>query len=395
MGVYLTYVNNPKSDVAANTFPDENYAREVMQLFTIGLYELAPDGSRIVDADGEYIPTYDNDDISEFSKIFTGLTWADRTQWNRNSPKDTSYTLDLDMRNEYHEPGSKTLLNGFIVPDRNPVDGDADISDALDNLFNHPNVGPFIGSLLIQRLVTSNPSADYIARVSAVFEDNGEGVRGDMKAVVKAILLDPEAIACSSADNPQFGRLQAPFKRYVHMNRAFKVSTLSGNFRNDMDYIYRFTQQKPMNSPSVFNFYQYDHQPLGPVTDQDLVAPEFQIANSETIKGWVNAAYRFIIKENIADEYRLYTGEDNTSYEDEKSILDFSAELLYTDDINLHILVDRLNLLLAAGQLSEVTTDIIKSAIEKFPNITDNDKKNRVKTAIYLVVSSPEYLIIR
>ena len=144
MGEYLTYLNNPKSDTMEGTFPDENYAREVMQLFTIGLEELNVDGTHVLDIDGNAIPTYDNLDISEFSKIFTGLSWWDREDFFRGDLKDSSYMYDMQMFDNYHEPGVKNLLNGFQVPDRMPVDGIADVNDALDNLFAHSNVGPFI-----------------------------------------------------------------------------------------------------------------------------------------------------------------------------------------------------------------------------------------------------------
>lgn len=395
MGVYLTYLNNPKADTTINQYPDENYARECMQLFTIGLYELNNDGTRILDNEGDPIATYDNEDILEFSKIFTGLTWADRDQFGRDAYKDTSYLAEMVMWNDYHEPGVKNLLNGFQVPDRDPIDGDADISDALDNLFDHPNVGPFISTLLIQRMVTSNPSADYIGRVATAFNDNGQGIRGDMKAVLRAILLDPVAKACDSGNDSQFGKLREPFLRYIQINKAFNASTTSGDFRNDMNYIYRFIQHKPLASPSVFNFYQMDYQPLGPVNDADLFAPEFQITNSQTISGWIDGLYRFVIEENLADEYELYSGEPNANYEDEITTIDLTTEMTMTNDDELYILVDRLNLLLAQGRLTQPTIEKIITAITNFDNEDEGDMELRVKLAIYLVMSSPEYLINR
>jgi uncharacterized protein (DUF1800 family) len=393
MGVYLTFLNNPKTDEEENQYPDENYAREIMQLFTIGLDQLNIDGSPILDSIGQPVPTYDNIDIFEFSKIYTGLTWADRDQWGRSAQKDTSYIPEMVMWNSYHEPGEKYLLNDFIVPNRDPVDGDADITDALDNLFNHANVGPFIGKLLIQRMVTSNPSPEYVERVALAFNDNGEGVRGDMKAVVTAILLDPVAKSCESGEDLTFGKLREPFIRYFQINKAFNASTLSGDYRNDMDYIYRFVQQKPLTSPSVFNFFQYDYQPIGPVEEADLFAPEFQITSAQSISGWIDALYRFIINENVADEYDLYSGEDNATYADEISTLDLSSEIMYTTDETLHILVDRLNLILAQGRLSQVTAETIVDAIKNFDAEDADDFELRAKLAIYLVMTTPEYLI--
>ncbi len=395
MGVYLTFLNNPKTDIEENQFPDENYAREIMQLFTIGLNMLNNDGTVILDSVGQPVPTYDNVDIFEFSKIFTGLTWEDRTQWGRGAEEDTSYIPQMVMWNDYHEPGEKFLLNGFVVPNRTPVDGDADITDALDNLFNHQNVGPFIGKLLIQRMVTSNPPPEYVDRVAQAFNDNGQGVRGDMKAVISAILLDPVAKACASGEDPTFGKLREPFIRYFQIHKAFNASTTSGDFRNDMDYIYRFVQQKPLTSPSVFNFFQYDYQPIGPVEEADLFAPEFQITSAQSITGWINALYRFIVNENVADEYDIYSGEDNDTYADEISTLDLSTEILYTSDENLHILVDRLNLILAQGRLTQTTVDTIVEALKKFDYDDEGDYEMRAKLAIYLTMTTPEYLINR
>ncbi len=310
MGLYLTYINNPKTDTIANTYPDENYARELMQLFSLGINTLNMDGTVQVDTSGQPIPVYDNNDIAEFSKIFTGLTWGDRDVFGKNNAlHDTSYVMPMQMFNEYHEPGEKHLLNNTTVIDRNPVDGNADVDDALDNIFNHNNVPPFVSTLLIKRLVTSNPSPGYVQRVAQVFADNGNGVRGDLTAVVKAILLDPVARDCASAENITFGMLREPFIRYVQVNKAFDVSTLSGNHRNAMDYVQEYVGQKPNTSPSVFNFFQQDFQPIGPVEQLDLVAPEFQITNTQSITGYINGLYRWIVKDNPADEYDLYSGE--------------------------------------------------------------------------------------
>lgn len=395
MGVYLTYLNNPKSNPAANQFPDENYARELMQLFTIGTTKLNIDGTEILDNNGNPIQTYNNADIAEFAKVFTGLSWADRTTFNRSAANDTSYTLPMIMFNTSHEPGQKNLLNGFVVPNRNPVDGIADINDALNNLFQHSNTPPFVAKFLIQRLVTSNPSPAYVSRVANAFINNGQGIRGDMKAIIKAVLLDPEAKSCKSGNEVDFGHLREPFIRYIQINKAFDASTTSGAYRNDMDYVYRFVQQKPLTSPSVFNFFQQDYQPIGPIEDANLVAPEFQISNAQTIMGYINSLYRFIIQENVADEYDLYFPEDDATYADEISTIDLNDEILLTDNNQIHILLDRLNLLLANGRLTNLSLETIKNTIIEFPNGTANEKRDRAKLAIYLVMSSPEYLIKR
>jgi uncharacterized protein (DUF1800 family) len=395
MGVYLTFVNNPKTDLSENQFPDENYAREVMQLFTIGLYELNNDGTYKLDPQGERIPTYDNVDIAEFSKVFTGLTYGDASMFPMYRQSDTSYVPDMIMFDSDHEPGIKNLLNNVQIPNRQPVDGDADISDALDNLFNHPNVGPFIGKLLIQRLVTSNPPPEYIDRVAQAFNDNGSGVRGDMKAVIRAILLDPIANSCDSGNEITFGMLREPFVRYFQINKAFNASTLSGNYRNVMYSVEENVGQKPLSSPSVFNFFQPDYQPLGPVEEADLVAPEFQITDSQTISGWLNGVYLWVIRGYPVEAWDIYSGEPDSTYQDEIAMLDFSTEVMLTDDDKLHILLDRINLVLAQGRLTEPTLAIIKETVSQFDNESDDDKERRARLAVYLIMSSPEYLINR
>jgi uncharacterized protein (DUF1800 family) len=395
MGSYLTYINNPKANPATNQFPDENYARELMQLFTIGTSKLNMDGSYMLNANGQQIQTYNNSDIGEFAKVFTGLSWGDRTLFNRTAANDTSYTIPLIMFNANHESGVKNLLNGFQVPNRNPVDGIADIQDAITNLFNHSNIAPFVSKFLIQRLVTSNPSPDYINRVATIFVNNGQGNRGDMKSIIKAIFLDPEAKSCNSGNEVDFGALREPFVRYMQINKAFDASTISGNYRNDMDYIYRFVQQKPLTSPSVFNFFQQDYQPIGSIEAANLVAPEFQITNAQTIMGYVNSLYRFVIQENVADEYDLYTLEDDLTYANQISTIDLNDEVLVSEDSKLHILLDRLNLLLAQGRLSQQSLATIKNVVVEFPATSAAEKRDRVKLAIYLMMSAPEYLINR
>ena len=366
-----------------------------MQLFTIGTVLLNNDGSVVKDTNGQPIPAYDNDDIIEFSKIFTGLTWADRTQWNRSALNDTSYIPNMVMWDTWHEPGPKTLLNGFLVPNRNPVNGNADINDALNNLFNHQNTPPFVSRFLIQRLVTSNPSPQYINRVANIFKNNGQGVRGDLAAVVKAILLDREATDCDKGNEITFGMLKEPFIRYVQINKAFNASTQSGNYRNDMNNIYLLTGQRPLASPSVFNFFQQDYQPIGPIEEANLVGPEFQITDAQTIAGFVNGLYRWLFNNDIADEYDLFTNENDAHYADEISNIDLTAEFSNTTDDRLHILLDKLNMVLAHGRLSSTSLNTIIKVIKEFPSATNDEKTDRIKLAIYLLMTSPEYAINR
>lgn len=195
MGAYLSHLRNDKSDPRSGRYPDENYAREIMQLLSIGLFQLKQDGTLLRDGRGKPIPTYDNDDITELAKIFTGLSF-DGPDRNFGSGAE-AWTRPMRMYEEHHEPGPKRLIRGRHVPASQT--GMQDISAAVDNLFRHPNVGPFIARRLIQRLVTSNPSPLYVQRAAAAFADDGHRVRGNMRAVISAILLDPEARAWPTA----------------------------------------------------------------------------------------------------------------------------------------------------------------------------------------------------
>ncbi len=391
MGVYLTHMNNPKSDPTTNRFPDENYGREVMQLFTIGLYELNADGTRKLDGDNNFIPTYDNEDIQEFAKIFTGMTWGDNFLFGRNPTREESYTVPMQMFNFWHESGTKTLLNGMVVPDRNPVDGLADVKDALDNLFNHPNVGPFIGKLLIQRLVKSNPSPEYVARVTAAFNDNGQGVRGDMKAFITAILMDSEARDCPNADDAFGGMLREPMVRYTHVSRAFNAASVEGTYRNSMNDFYNLTFQRPLASPSVFNFFQSNYQPIGSVEENGLVAPEFQITNSVSIMGYGNELHDWVMKDYDVMQYStIYSGEQFSLDKDVN--LNLAHEIQLGEEGKIEELIERLDLILTHGQMTDKTKSLILKAVRDIP---DNRANLRGRTAIFLTMMSPDYLIFR
>ena len=190
MGVYLSMLGNQKPNLALNIRPDENYARELMQLFSIGLVELNTDGSNVL-VGGQAVPTYDQAIIEGFAHVFTGWTWAGSPSFEQARATQQNQVVPMQLYEAFHDTGAKTLLNGTTLP---PGQGGMqDLNAALDNIFNHPNVGPFIAVRLIQRLVTSNPSPGYVQRVAQTFDNNGSGVRGDLGAVVKAILLDDEA----------------------------------------------------------------------------------------------------------------------------------------------------------------------------------------------------------
>ena len=375
MGVYLSHMNNPKSDPVNNIHPDENYAREVMQLFSIGLYELNNDGTRQTDGNGNFIPTYDNNDIREFAKIFTGFgSGSPNGVWGTFDEDDAGEAAlyPMKMYEEWHEPGVKNLLNGQVVPAGQT--GLQDFENAMDNLHNHPNVGPFIGKALIQFLVSSNPSPGYISDVTSAFNNNGQGIRGDLQAVIKEILLNGEARSCTPLDNPTAGKLREPIMRYSGLLRAFNATPNDGTFIDFMESWGANTGQIPMFSPSVFNFYLPEFQPNGLIANADLFAPVFQIHNSSTSIGFINEANTWMFENQL-------TGDNPPQIDltDEMAIVDDAVEL-----------VDRLNILLACGQLSEGTRTIISNAISQL-----SDNENKLDLAIYLILISPDYAILK
>ena len=373
MGTYLSHLNNRKADPANNVFPDENYAREVMQLFSIGLFELNTDGSQKTDANGDSIPTYTNPVIREFAKIYTGLSFGgEPANFGRQFPKN--YIEPMVMFEAFHETSEKNLLNGLVVPAGQT--GMQDIEDALDNLFLHPNVGPFIGKQLIQRLVTSNPSADYIERVANAFNDNGNGERGDMKALIRAVLLDPEAVAPANT-HQGFGKLREPLLRLVATLRQFNVQNDSGEYYNAGYYVQNVLKQHALASPSVFNFFLPAHSPSGEIAEANMVAPEFQITTSTTVMAVTNLADLMVIGGSLSDVQAP----------------PFSTATLNLNEYNqiasdVSMLIDRLDVVLTYGTLSPETRSAIEDALN---GIADLDF--RAKFAIYLFLVSPDYAV--
>ena len=391
MGVYLTYLKNPKTDTTNNTFPDENYAREVMQLFSIGLYELNQDGSVKLSAGGNPIQTYDNDDIIELSKIFTGLGAG---RLNRNAfdngrtlkfsthQNDMDYTVPMKMYEEEHEQGKKYLLNGYVIPA--DLSGIQDIELAIEHLFNHPNVGPFIGRKLIQNLVKSNPSPAYIEDVAAAFNDNGKGVRGDMKAVVKAILLHEEARDCLWQSDPSNGKLMAPVLRYTAFARAMRLTAPNGLYYTDARNFHDETFHRVLSSPSVFNFYSPDHTPNGILTDLELVAPEFEIYNSVTSIGYLNQVNKW------TDRADLFTASELPAD------VEVNREYYYEMARDPQVLLNHLDMILTKGMLKESTRNIIVEALNGVPdgNVA-NMLRDRWEIACYMILISPEFNILK
>ena len=272
MGVYLSMLGNQKPNPALNIRPDENYARELMQLFSIGLVELNLDGTVRTDGLGQPIPTYDQAVIEGFAHVFTGWNYAGAPSFPQAFRNDNNQTVPMQLYPAYHDEGAKQLLNGVTIPAGQT--GDQDLRMALDNIFNHPNVGPFIAIRLIQRLVTSNPSPGYVSRVASVFNNNGFGERGDLGAVVKAILLDDEARPAMHMEID--GKIKEPLLRLTQLWRAYNAQSQSGVFPLFPAYI--IFGQGPLQASHVFNFFSPFYAPPGEIRNSGLVAPELQIA---------------------------------------------------------------------------------------------------------------------
>ncbi|MCE2573754.1 DUF1800 domain-containing protein [Motilimonas eburnea] len=370
MGTYLSHLGNEKANVELNIRPDENYAREVMQLFTIGLEELNLDGTPKRTAQGNTIATYDQTQIEGFARIFTGWTFADSTKWTRPN-KD--YLKLMQVWPEYHSELEKVLLNGTVVAANEGPENALKL--ALDNLFEHDNVGPFISKQLIQRLTTSNPSADYVARVAQVFNDNGSGIRGDLKAVIYAILMDPQARDLSQAP-AHFGKLKEPLLQTAQLWRELNAYSQSGYFITwGLDETHG---QVPLGSPSVFNFYRPDYQPLT-LAGTELVAPEAQIANSATSIGLLNYHYSSLVW-RIAS-----TKDDNTG---NQILVDFSDHAKLVEAEGKTALIDYYNQVFLSGQMSD---ELRRELLGVFDWAEKQDLQYQIAYCLFLLVVSPEY----
>ena len=391
MGFYLSHLNNPRSNELENIHPDENYAREIMQLFSIGLYELNPNGTRILE-DGQAIPTYDNDDIKGLAKVFTGLgmgAWEDPTIPNPPFFGVPIFAIDatvpMKMYEFWHEPGEKYIVGDFTIPAGQS--GMEDIEMAIDHLFNHNNVGPFIGTLLIKRLVKSNPTPEYVGRITNVFNDNGNGVRGDLGAVIKAILLDEEARSCEWINDSSNGRLKEPIQRWTQFVKGLRAETENYFWHTGRVQEY-FTSQYPMASPTVFNFFLPDYQPNSVIADEGLVAPEFQIFNSSTSLGYLNYTYFGAIADfvnEIAEEELNALGvlDQFKAYLNDPLLTELSASPAS--------LIDYLDLVLAHGNMSDETRATIQAAAEPISAFPDF----LLRMALYLTMISPDFVIMK
>jgi uncharacterized protein (DUF1800 family) len=396
MGEYLSMVRNEKLDESRNIRPDENYAREMMQLFTIGLVELNDNGTVRLNTEGDPIPTYDQEITKAFASVFTGWMYGNAPSWYWADWFNESTTLPMKPFDEFHDMRSKTLLNSEVLPAGQSAQ--QDLEAALDNVFSHSNVAPFVSKQLIQRLVTSNPSPYYVARVTGVFNNNGRGEKGDLSAVVRAILLDPEARQTSPTGVESFGKLKEPVLKFTSLMRAFEVEAfqpLTDDGSSERETVRFFWPgfdfgQRPYGSPSVFNFYRPDYKPANAFGGADVVSPEFQILNEKNITAASNWGGSIIF--NAYDFLR--EGCENE--------LDFESGVgcLYAkfdDEIelarNVDDLLDHLDVLMLSGHMTEEMRAILVDHIEPFDPLDEQQRLYRVAEATYLIWMSPAFAV--
>jgi uncharacterized protein (DUF1800 family) len=370
MGRYLSMVNNDKPNPALGTSPNENYAREVLQLFSIGVNELNPDGTLELDGGGAPVPAYTQDVIEGFSSIFTGWTYAPLAGAASKWTNPINYDGVMVSFPAHHDPGTKLLLGGMTVTANQTPE--QDLKTALDVIFNHPNVGPFIGKQLIQHLVTGNPSPAYVARVAAVFANNGQGVRGDLGAVVTAVLTDAEARGDAPASSG-FGHLREPALYIAAMLRS-----LGGQTDGVLPRSASASMGQNMFTPeTVFNFYPPSYVIPGSTT----VSPEFGIDNAATALARANFVNTLIMQGGAAPDTTV-TGSTGTS-------VDLSSLAAIADS---SALLTQLNQILMHGSLSSQATTTLLTAVNAQAS---SDPASRAKAAAYLILSSAQYQVER
>jgi uncharacterized protein (DUF1800 family) len=377
MGNYLDAVNNRKA--AGSRQPNENYAREILQLFTIGLWELKPDGTLLLDAFGKPVPTYDQADITELARVYTGWVYPPLPGQSPRLNATVNYTAPMVAIETEHDTGSKRILDLGTIGAGLTAAWDA--STANQAIFSHPNVGPFIGKQLIQQLVTSNPSPAYVSRITAVFDDNGSGVRGDLKAVVRAILLDPEARAPRNPVVSQFGKLKEPVLFITGLLRALGASS------DGVDPIVRASAmgQNVYTSPTVFNYYLADYV----VPGTTLAGPPFNIFDATTYFTRVNYVYNQLTLGASCSGTVCGPNPDATVVNATGTKIDYAPFTALAADPAA--LVARVDLVLFQGTMPGFMKQQIINAVAAYPSATATDLLNRARTAVYLAAISPRY----
>ncbi len=375
MGEYLSIKGNRKPDDAENIQPDENYARELLQLFSVGQVLLNQDGSPQLDDGGVPLPAYNQTTIENFARVFTGWHFANAEHFKW--PKNKDYLSPMKAWPDYHDTNEKTLLRGVVLPAGQSAE--ADIDAAMNNVFNHPNVGPFISKQLIQRLVTSNPSPTYVNDVAAVFNENAAGKRGELASVIKAILMHSEARSGHMNEPDTFGKMKEPLLRLTHVWRAFEPESIHYNF----NYGWAETEmaQSPLNSPSVFNFFRPDFSQPGEISERGLVSPEFEILDETSV---ITITSRLLA--SILWSHNFKNDSDGSQI-----TIDISREMNLEPD--REALLDHLDMLLLGGKMSPELRQIALDLM----NARDysGGASQRVVEAIFLIATSPEAAIQR
>lgn len=380
MGVYLNMLLNDKPDPVTGTSPNENYAREVLQLFTIGLNKLNPDGSLLLDSQSRPIATYDQNVVVGFAHVFTGWGFTPASGPPQFDFYPMNYRAPMLAFAEHHDTGQKRVLDNVVLPGGQTQA--QDLKDALDLIFNHPNVGPFVARQLIQRLVTSNPSPAYVYRVARVFANNGQNVRGDLTAVVRAILLDYEARNQTAPGGTTFGHEREPIVRYAGLMRAFHAAAADGTYY--FEYPMDSLAQLPLDAPTVFNFFEPSYSQAGPIAAAGLVAPEFQITTDTTVVTSINYLRSVIYRD------------PNVMYPDNVVLNWTPAELALANTPSA--LVDMLNTRLMNGQMpaamrSSIITNVTSITVN--PGNPNPGLLSRARRAAFLIISSSQFNIQR
>ncbi|HEY0780831.1 MAG TPA: DUF1800 family protein, partial [Thermoanaerobaculia bacterium] len=380
MGVYLDMLGNDKENPDTGQNPNENYAREFMQLFSIGLNQLHPDGTLALDGNGLPQPTYDQNVVIALAKVFTGWSYGgnDTTDFDAfYDPPNQSFAIPMIAWPDHHSTAAKTLFGGLTLPAGQTAE--LDLQQAVNAIFNHANIGPFLCRELIQRLVTSNPSPGYVYRCANAFANNGQGVRGDMKAILRAILRDYEARSTQVIAQQGYGHLREPIVRFGGLLRSYSAAAPSGKYRiTSLEDPQFGLGQNPLRSPTVFNFFEPGFALPGPIAQAGLASPEFQITNEIQVIGNANTLGGVIF-------YGFDPGTDPNDV----------IQSNYSELYNLLVqsgpgaLVDRLNLQLMGGAMSAaMRADLVQMLNDLAAQSTD--PLDQVRTALWIVEISPE-----